>query len=352
MATRTFRLQALAYTLGVVAFAAPSCRHGADTREGRAADSSEVVAKVDDAVITVADVEARISKQGRFGRVRYSDPAGKRQLVDELVQEEALANEAARRGYDKDPDVQLTVKQEMVSKLVQKDFDSKLKVEDVPDADVEKYYNDHLAEFHQKAAVGVQAIVVKSKTKADRAYAEAQTLPRSLDERQERFEELVTKYSDAPEPKSFVADLPFFSEDSTVVPKPIIEAAFKLKIVGGLAPPIEIDQGWAVILLTQKQPGINRSLPVVKRQIQHRLFRDLRPRALAAFVEDLRKKSNITLNDANLSKVIVEAGPGAPTGLSFPGSLEPPISAPPPGAPAARSVGLQPSGAPQAPSRP
>ena len=143
--TATFRLPSLAYALGLLAVAAAGCRHGVDTREGRAADSSDVVAKVGDAVITVGDVETRIKKQASFSRARLKDPAKKRQLVDELVQNEALANEALRRGYDKDPDVQQAVKQQMVSRLLKQDFESKLKVEDVPDADVEKYYNEHLA---------------------------------------------------------------------------------------------------------------------------------------------------------------------------------------------------------------
>jgi peptidyl-prolyl cis-trans isomerase C len=346
MVAPTFRLSTVACTLGVLAFSAPACRYGSNTRGGRAADSSEVVAQVGDAVITVSDVQTRIDKQAPFVRARYADPAKKRQLVDELVQNEALAADAARRGYDKEPDVQRAVKQEMVAVLVRKDFDAKLKVEDVPDADVEKYYNEHPADFHQKDAVGVNAIFVKDKGKAARAYAQAQTLPTgpaNLEEQQERFREMVTKYSDVREAKSLAADLLFFSEDSSVIPTPIIEAAFELKAVGDLAPPIKTDQGWAVILLTQKRPGINRPLPAVKRQIQQRLFREMRAKALEAFVEDLRKKSNITINDANLSKVVVEAGSSDP-GFTRPGPLGPPINAPP--------AGMPPSGASQAPAHP
>ena len=339
-------MRSLSYTLGVLAFAGLACRHGASTKEGRAADSSEVVAKVNDTVITVSEVEAQIKKQPPFARARYADPAKKRQLVDELVQTEALAAEAARRGYDKDPDVQRAVKQQMVTSLVKKDFDAKLKPEDVPDADVEKYYNDHPADFHQKKGVGVRAVVVRSKAKADRAYAEAQTLPKgpeNLEEQQERFAELVTKYCDVPESKALAPTLLFFYEDSTVVPKPIIQAAFELKTVGELVPPIKIDQGWAVILLTQKRPEINRSLPEVKRQIQQRLFGDMRSKALEALVDDLKKKSNITIDDANISKVVVEAG-STDRGFTVPGPLGPPINAPLPGAPAARPGRVQPRG--------
>jgi peptidyl-prolyl cis-trans isomerase C len=315
-------MKTLTCILGVLASAAPACRH----------DSSDVIARVDDAVITVSDVQTRINKQPPFARARYSNIAKKRELLDELVQFETLAAEAARRGYDQDPDVRRIVRQQMVSRLVQNDFESKLKAENVPDADVEKYYADHAAEFHQKDAVGVSAIFVKSKGKADRAYAEAQALPRgpaNLEEQQERFRDLVTKYSDEREPESRAGDLMFFYADSTVIPKPIVETAFGLKAVGDLAPPIKTEEGWAVILLTQKRPGINRPLQEVKRQIQQHLLGNLRSKALETFVDDLRTKSHVTINDANLLKVVVDAGGGGSPGLSLPGALGAPLNAPP-----------------------
>ena len=126
-----------------VAALALACRSaGTPTAQRRAVDSSPVVARVDDAVITVSDVQERINKQPPFVRARYADAAKKRELVDELVQHEAIAAEAARRGYAEDPDVQRAVKK-MISRMLKLDFESKLKIEDVPDADVEKYYKEH-----------------------------------------------------------------------------------------------------------------------------------------------------------------------------------------------------------------
>ncbi len=225
----------LTLALGMLAFAAAACRQGRRTaEEARGGESSPVVAKVGDAVITVADLQKRIDKLPPFARAR-------------------------------------------------------------------------------------------------RAYAEAQALPKgpaNLEEQQERFRELVARDSDDRESQSRAGELLSFSDDSILVPRPIVDAAFKLKMVGDLAPPIKTDHGWAVILLTQKRPGINHSLPEVKRQIQQRLFRDLHAKAVAAFVADVRKKSNITINDANLSKVVVEAGTGPTAAYSLPGALGPPINAP------------------------
>jgi hypothetical protein len=122
-----------------------------------------------------------------------------------------------------------------------------------------------------------------------------------------------------------------------------------LNEVGDVAAPIKTDKGWAVIRLAQKRPGFNRPLAEVKRQIQQRLFRDTRTKAMDNFVAELKKKSNIEINDANLSKVVIDTGtgaggpgmgapmaPGMP-GMSLGGPGMPGMH-PPPGTPAMRPV--------------
>jgi len=246
------------------------------------------------------------------------------------------------------------MKQQMISKFLQKDFESKLKVEDVPDADVEKYYKEHPAEFNQKDEVRVSEVVVKEKGKADKAYAEARALPKGaapVGPDAKQFKDIVTKYADDEEAKQRGGDLGFFDKESTRYPKEVVEAAFKLAEVGDVAQPIKTDKGFAVIRLTQKRPGFNRPLPEVKRQIQQRLFRDTRTKAMDNFVAELKKKSAIEVNDNNLAKVVIDtgtgpgAGPGGPGGpMSPPGmTLGPPgapPTQPPPGTPAMRPVPL------------
>jgi parvulin-like peptidyl-prolyl isomerase len=338
----------------VLALGLPACSKRKGKGPSAGGGDSAVVAKVDDAVITVADVQERINKQSPFVRARYTTNEKKKEFLDSLIRFEVMANEAERRGYDKDPEVLRVMKQQMISKFLQKDFESKLKVEDVPDADVEKYYKEHPAEFNQKEEVRVSEVTNKDKAKADRAYNEAKALPKATaagppvsDKDKKEFKDIVTKYSDDDEAKLRAGDLGFFDKDSQRFPKPIVEAAFALKEVGDVASPIKTDKGWAVIRLTQKRPGFNRPLAEVKRQIQQRLFRDMRTKAMDNFVADLKKKSTIDIKEENLSKVVIDTagatggpagGPmsGAP-GMSFgpPGMMPPPMQ-PPPGVPAAR----------------
>ena len=105
---------------------------------------------------------------------------------------------------------------------------------------------------------------------------------------------------------------------------------------------MKLDQGYAVLRLTQKQAGFSRPLAEVKRQIQQRMFRDLRTESMDAFVADLRKKYTVTVDEANLAKVTVETG----MSTSGPGPAGPGVSLGAPGAPAPLPPGTLPSTAP------
>jgi hypothetical protein len=166
-----------------------------------AVDPAQVVARVGDSVITVRDVQERINKQSPFVRARYTSLEKKKEFLDSLIRFEVMAQEAARLGYDQDPEVLRVMKQQMISKFMQNEIESKLSVEAVPAADVERYYAEHPAEFDR------------------------------------------------------------------------------------------------------------RPLSEVRRQIQQRLFRDLRTKAMDEVIDDLRRRTRIEVRAENLGKVVIETDP-------------------------------------------
>jgi len=301
------------------------CRKSGKLEQQQTGDLGKVVARIDDQVITVGDLQERINKQSPFVRARFASLEKRKEFLDNLIRFEVMANEAEKQGYGKDPEVIRTMKQQMISKFLQKEFDAKLKVEDVPDADVQRYYQDHPDEFNHVDKVRVGEILVKDKAKAEKVEREDKALPKDDGK---GFRELVAKVSEDAESRARGGDLLELDAKSTAQPKVVVDAAFALANPGDLSPLLKTDKGYVLLRLTQKIPGFSQSLsdPSVKRRIQQRLFRDMRTKALDKFVGDLKQKAKVTVDEGNLGKVQLE------TGLESPGSPMPPMGGLPPGA--------------------
>jgi peptidyl-prolyl cis-trans isomerase C len=308
-------------TIAVVASGSACDKSGA--KGARASGSSasppeaQPVARIDDVVITVGDVQERINKQAPFTRGRYTSLDKRKELLDNLIRVEVMAKEAEKRGYDQDPEVIRVKKQQMISRFLQKEFESKLKVEDVPEADVQKYYKEHPEEFNRPDEVRVSQILLKDKAKAQKIASQARAADR---DDLKTFRDLVTRFSLDEDSKPRGGDLTSFDKDSSLYPKPVIEAAFALREIGEISSPVMSDQGYHVLRLTQKRPGFSRPLTEVKRQIQQRLFRDMRARALDTFVGDLKRKYSVKIDEENLAKVSIDTGMGPRAGGPGPGS--------------------------------
>ncbi|MES1157556.1 MAG: hypothetical protein ABUL67_00525, partial [Haliangium ochraceum] len=172
---RTSRTWAFATVTLAGALLAPSGCKSKDSASGSATNKpvANAVAHIGDAVITVDDVQSRMNKQPAFLRAKYKDPKEKQALVDNMIRLEVMAQEAHALGYDRDPDVLAQTKQLMISKYLQKDFEAGLKLEDVPQSEVEAYFRDHAEQYSRTDQIRVCQIMVKDKAKAARVAAQA-----------------------------------------------------------------------------------------------------------------------------------------------------------------------------------
>src|SRR6185436_1017977 len=190
---------------------------------GPAAEPSDVVARVDGKPITLSEVQERINALDPYSKARYSSPEQRKRFLGNLVRFEVLAREAEKRGYDRDPDVQRALKNQMIQVFLRKELDDKLKNEPITDAEVAKYYQDHERDFRQPEQVRVSQILVKDRALADKVAAEARRLPRQDDK---GFRALVQQHSLDEDSKALGGDLTFFDRQNTELPRPLVEAAF------------------------------------------------------------------------------------------------------------------------------
>jgi hypothetical protein len=139
-------------------------------------DGTAVLARVGDSVITARDLEAQVTFFGhsKYLMEHYSKPEKKKEVLNGLIQAEALYQEARRLGYDRDP----AVKRDVVNRMLMKEVDSRVNTQDISDTDVEQYYLAHPKEFSRLEQVRFTQIVVKDRNKAVKVAAEAKALPK------------------------------------------------------------------------------------------------------------------------------------------------------------------------------
>jgi peptidyl-prolyl cis-trans isomerase C len=304
------------------------------------------LATIDDLIITLGELEERINRQSPYVRARYTSLEQKKEFLDNLIRFEVLAKEAYRRGLDKDAEVVRTMKQVMIQKLINQEFDSKVTPDSISDAELRAYYDANQTEYVKREEVRASAVILGNRAQAERVLAEARG---DAGKTNKGFRDLVEKYSSDEETKLRGGDLRYFTAESVEVPSPVVKAAFALAQIGDLSDVIDAGGGkFYVVKQTNRRKGSTRSFDDAKPSIRNALFREKRTAAQKAFIEGLRAKSKIEIDEASLAKVRIEpasSGGGAAAGpgeAQLPGLGGPPA---PPGPPVGQGA---PSEAPEA----
>ena len=300
------------------------------------------LAKIDDVTITLGEFQERINRQSPYIRARYTSLEQKKEFLDSLVRFEVLAKEAYRRGLDKDPEVVRTMKQVMIQKLMRDEFDAKVTADTVKDVDMKTYYDANLAEYVKPEEVRASAIILKNRAQADRVLLDAKG---DAGKTNKGFRDLVTKFTADEETKLRGGDLRYFDMTTppSGIPAPVVKAAFALVNTGDVSGVVDGGNGQFYILKqTGRRKAMTKSFEEAKPQIRNKLFREQRLQAQKDFVDGLRSKAKIEINEANLAKVRIDTSAAGDDGHGHDLS-PPPMQNPPPTPPLATGSGEQPS---------
>ncbi len=267
------------------------------------------LAKIDDVAITLGEFQERINRQSPYIRARYTSLEQKKEFLDSLIRFEILAKEAYRRGLDKDPEVVRTMKQVMIQKLMRDEFDSKVTADSVSDDEMKKYYDANVADYVKPEEVRASAIIVKNKAQGDRVLLEAKG---DAGKTNKGFRDLVAKYSQDEETKLRGGDLRYFDAQTKDVPAPVVKAAFALVNTGDVSGVVDGGNGnFYILKQTGRRKAMTKSLDEAKAQIRNKLFREKRLQAQKDFIDGLRNKAKIEINEANLAKVRIDTSAAA-----------------------------------------
>lgn len=308
------------------ALLAAGCKNKVASDPKGAVGPQTVLARVGDTTITTADLKdilARYANQP-FVLARYSSIEKKKELLDSLIRYEVLAIEARERGYARDPEVQRAAKDKMVRLFSQQEINDKVKLTDVPESELRKFYQDHGDDYVRPEAVRVSQIVVKDRAKATRVLAAAKALAKPD---LKAFRELVAKDSEDADSKQRGGDLTQLDRSTTQYPAALVRAAFALREVGDVSELIPTDQGFVILKLTEHRAAVSRSFDEVKLEIQKRLVDELRAKRKQELVDQARQSMRVEIYDDELAKLDLPSTVGKLTGAAPAATSSPGIDA-------------------------
>lgn len=259
----------------------------AKSKGAPAAAQKDVVANVNNEVITMKDVDERISKLPPYYQNMVKDR--KEELVEDMILEKILYEEAVKRGVQNDKEVKEMLEEAqrkiIISKFIKDEVEEKTKVQD---KEVEEYYNAHKDEFSVPERWKASHILVKTE---EEAAAVLDELSKGA-----AFDELAkTKSQDASAKNG--GDLGYFTKGQ-MVPE-FEEAVMKLE-VGQISPAVKSQFGYHIIKLTDKKPAQIQELKDASAKIKNELLMKKKREAFDKLVADLRAKAKIKINKSLL----------------------------------------------------
>ncbi|MBI4336109.1 MAG: peptidylprolyl isomerase [Candidatus Omnitrophica bacterium] len=252
-----------------------------------AGKKSDVVASIGQESITLKDVDERISKLPPYYQNMLKDR--KRELVDDMVLEILLYNEAKQRGYQNDKEVKDLLREAekkiVISKLIKDAVEVKT---NVSDKEVEEYYNAHKEEFSVPERWKASHILVKTEAEAKGALDELSKGKSFEDAAKEKSQDASAKKG---------GDLGYFTRGQ-MVPE-FEEAATKLEI-GQTSGVVKSQFGFHIVKLTDKRPASTQELSDASARIKNNLLSTKRREAFDKLVADLKTKTKVAVNETLL----------------------------------------------------
>ncbi|MFO7179289.1 MAG: peptidylprolyl isomerase [Pseudomonadota bacterium] len=278
----------------------------------------QVLARVGNRTITLGDYVATLERMDSFERLRYQSPERRRMLLKEMIDVELLAEEARRRGLDKLPETEERLRQALRDELLKELRREVPSPNDLPEADVRKYYEENRADFDEPERRRVSHIAVASRAEAEKLLAQARTMSAA------EWGKLVRERSRAKTPKELgtlpvelAGDLGIVGPPghprggNPRVPEPLREAVFKIDPKESVYPQVVEHEGkFHIVRMSGRTEPRSRSFAEAERTIRVALVQKLVKEREAALEKELRERYPVTIDDAALSKVKVPS-PGA-----------------------------------------
>jgi peptidyl-prolyl cis-trans isomerase C len=266
--------------------AAASAKASASTASG------PVIATYNGKNFTLGDYRAALgSLNSRARKSLDESPERRKQFVENHIISKLIFDEGVRRGLDRDAEIQRRLDELKEHLIVQRVMEEQQNAT-VTDEQVKAYYDTHPQEFSTE------------KVKASHILVDNEALAREIHEKlkadKSQFAALAAQHSKDLSNAKRGGDLGMFGRGRMV--KEFEDAAFGLKADGDISEPVQTRFGWHIIMRTGREEGSVQPFDQVKSQIKVKLVSDSRREKTTGFIEDLKKKSSLSIDDKALAE--------------------------------------------------
>jgi len=219
----------------------------------------------------------------------YKLQLDKSMILDQMISEKLLIQEAINMGLEKDNDVLKQIKkmteQILVQVLIEREILDKV---DVNDEEALAYYEQNKDSFTEKEQVHLYNILLETEEEAQNILEQ---LTAGAD-----FSEIAIEKSTGPSAAQG-GDLGYVSA-GTIIPE-IEEVVFALE-VEELSEVVKTDFGFHILKITDKKPETVKTFEEVKEEIIQTLLPTKQKEAFDNLLEELKGKVEIELNEEAL----------------------------------------------------
>lgn len=251
-------------------------------------------------------------------------PEARAALLEEMIDEESLVQQAQAAGLDRTPAFRRAMRQFLTTRLDEKALQPLLaRAEIISDAELDTACREAVARFTQPAALRYAwirltadeaarpAAVERLKAAADKFHA----LP--ADAARIGFGTVAAEFSDDTDTRYQGGDLGWLTEKELASRQPPhIAQAVAALAPGQLSAPLDLPGGVCLVLLTDKRPPALPAPASIRERVRHELIATRRAEATAAFRRTAREAVPVEIHASALEALPLPAA--APASLPLP----------------------------------
>lgn len=273
----------------------------------------EVVARVGEHAITLDDLRVLAVQNG----YDLSKPSEVTLALRDATNQEVLAAEARRRGYENDPEIRRFVRSQIVQRLVRESVDTKAAVVTPPaEAELRAYYDKNLAEFTPPTVAQAQILALLRRTGDEKTFptrlAEVRT---AIADPKTPFADVVKRFSDDPGAQTYggITNWLVKGEANKQYPTALLDAVFAATDDKAIAGPITHNNWVYFVRLKERRDGKPSTFEQSKEAIARNLLRRKRLETYDAFVRSLATSADVKSDPEKVSALIqATARPSGP----------------------------------------